>query len=102
MFWKGPQKETPPPYIVISKEDVLCGKWSAADENLKHYVENYIKQLDTTGKFQHTIWPEHCVISTRGHCIVDPVLEGEFTQIFQPLYHFSEISIGEIKNVCEI
>ncbi|TFJ88173.1 hypothetical protein NSK_000525 [Nannochloropsis salina CCMP1776] len=34
------------------------------------------QQLDTTGKFQHTIWPEHCVISTRGHCIVDPVLEG--------------------------
>lgn len=49
----------------------------AADETLKEYAEDYTRQLEaSSGKFQHIIWPEHCLIGSPGHCVVPPVLTG--------------------------
>ena len=49
----------------------------AADETLKAFAEDYTLQLETSsGKFQHIVWPEHCLIGSPGHCVVPPVLAG--------------------------
>ena len=38
--------------------------------DLLSYVLEYTKALESQGKFQLQIWPEHCLIGSRGHNIV--------------------------------
>lgn len=77
LFWKDANGAAPAPFTPISHADVVGGKWVAADEALKEYAEEYTRQLEaSSGKFQHIIWPEHCLIGSPGHCVVPPVLNG--------------------------
>jgi len=34
---------------------------------------HYTKSLEVSGRFHLIIWPEHCIIGTSGHCLVDDV-----------------------------
>lgn len=75
LFWKDANGASPAPFTPILHTDVVAGKWMAADETLKAYAEDYTLQLETSsGKFQHIVWPEHCLIGSPGHCVVPPVL----------------------------
>lgn len=38
--------------------------------DLKKYCELYTELLESKGKFQLTIWPEHCLIGSPGHNVV--------------------------------
>lgn len=42
---------------------------------LKHTLE-YLKALATEQRYPHCIWPEHCLIGTRGHNIVEPLFKS--------------------------
>jgi nicotinamidase/pyrazinamidase len=35
------------------------------------YCIEYTRALEKSGKFTLVIWPEHCIIGTKGHCVVD-------------------------------
>jgi len=81
LFWKDANGAPPAPFTPISHADVVGGKWVAADEVLKEYAEKYTQQLEaSSGKFQHIIWPEHCLIGSPGHCVVPPVLDGTYVR----------------------
>jgi nicotinamidase/pyrazinamidase len=41
--------------------------------DLNAYVLEYTRRLEEKGKFQLCIWPEHCLIGSHGHDIVDNV-----------------------------
>ena len=37
---------------------------------------NYLKSLAKGGRYPHCIWPIHCLIGTRGHNIVEPLMDA--------------------------
>lgn len=93
----------PPPFTIISSQDLENGLWKPRSnlvlpENLSEildpsvfsdietvlkddgktldlnkYVLEYTRRLEKRGRFQLCIWPEHCLIGTNGHAIVDDV-----------------------------
>ncbi len=76
LFWQDASGAPPAPFTPIAHADVVAKKWVAADERLRSYAESYTKQLEASGgKFQHIVWPEHCLIGSPGHCVVGPVLD---------------------------
>jgi nicotinamidase/pyrazinamidase len=96
----------PQPFTIITSEDIKTGRWKprpdiivkASDANsidlsifdcgddfvdaeagiinLPLYCYQYAKRLETAGRFQICIWPEHCCIGSTGHAVVDNVYQA--------------------------
>lgn len=73
IFWENEAGESPAPFTLISSKDVAEGAWKPRNPDLKEYVLSYTQSLEKSGKFMLCIWPEHCIIGTPGHNIVDNV-----------------------------
>jgi len=67
MWWTNEQKEQPKPFDIITKEDMEKKTWMAAQPGLQGWSLSYLKQLEENKRYQHTIWPYHCIIGTPGH-----------------------------------
>jgi nicotinamidase-related amidase len=78
----------PPPYTLVSAEDVENGKWRAnaavADalglepEYLQRHLAHYTSALGRSGKYDLTIWPYHAMLGSVGHALVPAVEEALF------------------------
>jgi nicotinamidase/pyrazinamidase len=73
VFWKNNAGEHPPPFTLIQSEDVTAGTWTPVDDSKREYALEYTRALEEKGRFVVCIWPEHCLIGTKGHAVV-PVL----------------------------
>jgi nicotinamidase-related amidase len=73
VFWEDKHGNPPPPFTGISTRDVELGIWRPRFEKGK--AREYIQKLEQQGEFPHTIWPEHCIIGSRGAAIVDEIME---------------------------
>lgn len=73
IFWENEAGESPAPFTLIPKSDIVSGKWKPRNPELKEYVLAYTEALEKNGKFKLCIWPEHCIIGTPGHTIVPNV-----------------------------
>lgn len=71
MWWVDENGENPPPYTIISYEDVLNGKWMAAKKEHQEYSLEYVRLLKENGKYKLCVWPYHCIKGTVGHEVVD-------------------------------
>lgn len=49
---------------------------SSEDFDVKSHCVEYARRLESRGRFQLTIWPEHCLIGSSGHGVVDSVLDA--------------------------
>ena len=67
IFWVNDAGEHPPPFTLISREDVARGKWKAFDASKQPAAEGYVQKLEESGRFTICIWPEHCLIGSPGH-----------------------------------
>lgn len=74
-WWVDDKGNNPAPFTIITYQDVLDGKWMAANGQNCHSLE-YLKSLEAGGKKQLCIWPYHCLEGTRG-----AKLESEFTKM---------------------
>jgi nicotinamidase-related amidase len=100
-FWlSGDGDEHPAPFTIITTQDIVDGKWKPREDlvlgrdhqldpsvfdganeminqdgsfDLFKYCIEYTKRLEAAGRFQLCIWPEHCLIGSEGHAIVDSV-----------------------------
>lgn len=70
IWWTDDRKEQPKPFTVITRKDMEEGKWKTARDEDQDWSFNYVKKLEENKRFQHTIWPYHCIIGTPGHGIV--------------------------------
>lgn len=59
----------PTPFHPILHKDVVDGKWFPRDCSLQAHCESYTNDLEQKGRFQLTIWPDHCLVGTVGHAI---------------------------------
>lgn len=102
-FWLDAAKTNhPAPFTIISAEDIRQGIWSPRCDlgipphmfdlsifpdagrvqneqgnlDLTKYCIEYASRLEATGRFQICVWPEHCLIGSNGHCMVDSVFQA--------------------------
>jgi len=73
VFWEDQKGNPPPPFTIISTEDVKHGNWMPRFE--KEKAVDYIYQLGKQGEFPHTIWPEHCIIGSAGAAITEGIID---------------------------
>jgi nicotinamidase-related amidase len=66
-FWVNLNNKQPPPYTIISHNDIKNGMWTPCNPEFLNHSLNYTKQLESTGKYQLCVWPPHCLIGTWGH-----------------------------------
>ncbi|MBK5720343.1 hypothetical protein JGH11_05620 [Dysgonomonas sp. Marseille-P4677] len=74
-WWVDNKSNNPPPFTIITYQDVINGKWQAANGEKDRSLE-YLKNLELTSKKQLCIWPYHCLEGTNG-----AKLENEFTKM---------------------
>jgi nicotinamidase-related amidase len=77
--WEDENGMEPDAFTVISHADVLSGHWKPKNPNLKDQYALYTKRLEEKGRFQLTIWPDHCMEGTSGRNVV-PVLEDALSK----------------------
>ena len=73
-FWVDKNGSHPDPFTMIRPDDLKSEKWlpvSNTDE-----VTTYINKLNSKGEFTHTIWPEHCIMGSRGAAVTDAVMQA--------------------------
>jgi nicotinamidase/pyrazinamidase len=78
-FWKDSNGNHPNPFTLISVADVEKGKWTTSVAGLFTKALAYVKALDKGGKFPLVIWPNHCLIGSRGTQVL-PVLFDALTE----------------------
>ncbi len=89
IFLVNDKGENPPPFSLISLDDIESGKWkvnpaiahSVANGNyvgLQKHILHYAKKLSENGKYMLTIWPYHAVLGGIGHALVSSVEEACF------------------------
>lgn len=63
--WADENGNPPDDYTIITAADIASGKWHVRmlDPNL---VSEYIDHLETEGKKNLCIWPEHCIKGSQG------------------------------------
>ncbi|HEV7351234.1 nicotinamidase [Telluribacter sp.] len=73
-FWEDREGHSPDPFTLITAADVDAGRWVPRYE--ADYAKEYVRTLEAQGEFQHFIWPEHCLIGTRGAALDDTIVEA--------------------------
>ncbi len=79
----------PPPYTMISSDDIEKGKWRVSQWALdstplgkrpdpQKYLLHYARALEKTGKYQLMIWPYHAMLGGIGHALVSCIEEAAF------------------------
>lgn len=70
-FWQDKNGNAPGPFTLISLADIESGTWTP--KFFTKTVIEYIRELESQGEYKHCVWPEHCLIGTKGHAIEDNV-----------------------------
>jgi nicotinamidase-related amidase len=82
------QGEHPPPYTLVSAEDIASGRWrmnpaAAAALGLdagyaQRHLAHYTRALAEGGKYELTVWPYHAMLGGIGHALASAVEEAIF------------------------
>ncbi|MCF0049730.1 nicotinamidase [Dyadobacter sp. LJ53] len=74
LFWEDANGNTVAPFTLITAANVKSGKWTPRYE--RDYVVQYLETLEAEGEFKHFIWPEHCLIGSKGAALDDTIMEA--------------------------
>lgn len=71
----GDEAHAPHPFTRISYEDVVNKTWVYQNPTMEaqDWVEWYTRELQRKGTRMLTIWPEHCIVGSLGHCVVPDI-----------------------------
>jgi nicotinamidase-related amidase len=99
-WWDSAERRHPNPFTIISAQDIRDGVWKPRSDlqipngslntsvfgdlgtvqdaetgvfDLTKYCIEYATRLEAAGRFQICVWPEHCLIGSKGHGLVDRV-----------------------------
>lgn len=70
-WWTDGSGRNPPPFTIITCEDVENGKWRPLLE--PEWSVQYTRRLQEQAKKQLTVWPYHCLVGSPGQ-LLDPQL----------------------------
>ncbi|GAA4420381.1 hypothetical protein GCM10023187_55580 [Nibrella viscosa] len=74
LFWHDEQGNHPHPFTRITYAEVEAGKWMPRFAAEK--ARQYVRDLEADGQFEHYIWPEHCLIGSKGAALHDTLLDA--------------------------
>lgn len=74
LFWEDQNGNTVAPFTLITAQAVEAGKWIPRYH--KDYVLQYLKTLEDEGEFRHFIWPEHCLIGSKGAALDETLMHS--------------------------
>jgi nicotinamidase-related amidase len=71
VFWVDKKGNKPAPFTTITYKDVVDRVWLPRDDSAEilKWCKKYTKALERKGRMTLTIWPDHCIIGTKGHAI---------------------------------
>ncbi|MDR1732606.1 MAG: isochorismatase family protein [Synergistaceae bacterium] len=72
-FWVNPAGRHPEPFTPITPASFAGGDWRPAASQNRPFAEQMFSVMKTRGIPSLMLWPEHCVVSTWGHQIADPL-----------------------------
>lgn len=72
LFWQNADEKHPAPFTQITAADVDAGRWTPLFSPEKS--RQYVHDLEADGQFIHFIWPEHCLIGSRGAALHDTLM----------------------------
>ena len=67
VWWKDSSGKHPDPFTLIAAAELKSGRWSTTMPSFHKRSLLYLQSLETSGRYPHTIWPEHCLIGDEGH-----------------------------------
>jgi nicotinamidase-related amidase len=76
IFWKDGAGEHPKPFTIITLADLDAGRWTTTNPAFFRRSRDYVKALETGGRYPLCIWPEHCLIGSVGHNVVPELLKA--------------------------
>ena len=76
VFWVDKSGAHPAPFTIITKDDVLNGKYRASVAEYQGTAENYVSKLEENGRYQLCIWPPHCIAGSFGADIYKPLYDA--------------------------
>lgn len=74
LFWHDAAGKNPTPFTQITGADIDAGKWIPRFSPEK--AIKYVHDLEADGQFTHFIWPEHCLIGSRGAALHDTLFDA--------------------------
>lgn len=66
-MWKNSKGDHPAPFTHITAQDVINGTWTTTRASAADRALRYLRELENTKRYEHTIWPPHCLIGEWGH-----------------------------------
>jgi len=76
VYWVDSEGNHPPPFTLITAEDVKAGKWRTSVSSDQSWGLLYTSALASQGSFTLCIWPPHCLMGTSGHSVHPLINEG--------------------------
>jgi len=73
-FWQDKNGQAPPPFTQITLKEVNEGKWTP--RFFPDKTRKYLQELENQGQFPHFIWPEHCLMGSKGNALDDTLMEA--------------------------
>ncbi len=74
LFWADTDGNHPTPFTQIKADDVDAERWIPRFSPEK--ARQYIHDLEADGQFAHFIWPEHCLIGSRGAALHNTLFDA--------------------------
>ncbi|UCG13872.1 MAG: isochorismatase [Deltaproteobacteria bacterium] len=97
IFFVDENGEHPPPYTLITLEDIEQGVWKfnrelspvlgVTEAYGQRYLRHYTRKLIEGGKYDLTIWPYHAMLGGIGHALVSAIEEAIF---FHSIVRYSQ------------
>ncbi|MCB9523408.1 MAG: hypothetical protein H6702_08495 [Myxococcales bacterium] len=75
-FWRDSAGNHPAPFTQITYAEVEAGRWSTTLPVARGRALQYLRALETGGRYPHVIWPPHCLIGSQGHNVVPALFDA--------------------------
>ncbi len=77
--WHDKDGPYPPAFTQITGADIDNGIWKPnpiLPSDVQKAMADYIKTLEQSGEFTHTIWPKHCIMGSWGASFFKPISDA--------------------------
>lgn len=75
-FWRNEDGESPAPFSVITADDIENNIWTPRNPDFRARMLDYARTLESKGNYPLMVWPEHCLIGTKGHAVQSDLMEA--------------------------
>ena len=74
LYWKNSIGAHPDPFTIITLGDLDGGRWTTTNPGFFRRTRDYVKALETGGRYPLCVWPYHCLIGSEGHAVMPELL----------------------------